>query len=58
MWNASVYTLVTNSAVLDVEGNPPSPVSISGLISGQRYHVRVSNNCGDPIVYLQQEIIV
>lgn len=57
VWNGSAYTLVTANAILDVDGNLISPVSILGLISGQRYHVRVSNNCGSPIVYFQKEII-
>lgn len=52
----SSYILMSNTAAVAVNGNLSVPLVVSGLIAGQLYYVRATNNCGSPPLRFIQQI--
>lgn len=50
----SEYVVVSNNVLVGIDGS--TTLSIPGLSSGARYHIRASNNCTEPKVYYVQSI--
>ena len=54
LWNATSWTLASNTQVVNTDGTLVAPLVISGLTAGQLYYVRWSNNCDSPPEYYIQ----
>jgi hypothetical protein len=54
LWNASSYTLITNSASVNTDGTLGTPQTVSGLTAGQLYYIQAYPNCSSPFeIFLQ-----
>lgn len=56
LWNATSYTLISNSASVNTDGTLGVPLSVSGLTAGQLYYVRAHPNCSSPFDYFIQHV--
>jgi len=59
LWSASNddYILVNASVSVNTDGTLVSPQNITGLVSGETYNVKFSNNCSSPASYWVTTII-
>lgn len=56
LWNATSYTLISNSASVNTDGTLGTPLNVSGLTAGQLYYVRAYPNCSSPVDYFIQQV--
>jgi hypothetical protein len=48
LWNATSYTLISNSASVNTDGTLGVPLPVSGLTAGQLYYIQAYPNCSSP----------
>jgi hypothetical protein len=54
LWNATSYTLITNSASVNTDGTLGTPETIS-VTDGQLYYIQAYPNCSSPFeTFIQQ----
>lgn len=60
LWNdpESAYTLISNAAQVQTDGNLVAPLNVVGLTAGQLYYLRAANNCTSPVEYFVESINV
>lgn len=55
LYNATSYTLISNSALVNTDGTLLSPLPVTGLTPGQLYYIRGFSNCSSPVeTFIQQ----
>jgi hypothetical protein len=55
LFSDTSWTLVSNTAAINVDGTLVIPLTINALTAGQLYYVRWHNNCDSPPDYYTQQ---
>lgn len=56
LWNATSYTLISNSVSVNTDGTLGTPEPVTGLTAGQLYYVRAYPNCSSPFETFTQQV--